>query len=77
MLFMFHPALPAQVAPLRIHIGGGVLEDLIQELNLEEVNLEEVKSHTAVVQQVILKVEDVVIHALLVRGGRVIQLADR
>lgn len=65
MLFTFDLTLPAQAAPVRIHLGGIP----------EGLTLGETGNHMAV-QQVDRNVEDVDVPALLVRGGRVVQLAD-
>ena len=81
MLFTFHLALLVQeTTPVQIRIGEvipGVMtpEGLTPEgPTLEQMNLEE--NHMRVVRQVQLEVEDTLIRALLVRGGRVVQLAD-
>ena len=69
--FTLHLALLVRVAPVQIHIGGMVLDVIPEGLTLEWVNLEE--SHMRVVRQVDLKAD---IRALLVRDGRVVQVAD-
>ena len=72
-LFTLHLALLVRVAPVQIHIGVVVLDMTPEGLTLEWVTLEEVENHMRVVRQVDLKAD---IRALLVRGGRVVQVAD-
>jgi hypothetical protein len=73
MSFTFHLALLVQTAPVQIPIDGVVLDMTPEEMILELVILEEVENHMRVVRQVDLKAD---IRVLLVRGGRVIQVAD-
>ena len=72
MLFTFHLALLVQAAPVQIHLGGMVLDVTPEGPTLELVILEEVKNYLRV-RQVELKAD---FRTLLVRGGRVVQVAD-